>query len=111
MSHPETPDHPIQNFLQESLVVTSDQISRDLPYVQYQDIHIMPMVWVTHKDEQVRIVQQKKANHQDLAGHHTVDMVEYPDLRQFVSFDHLCQFWSHARTEVSSVKLPSKAST
>ena len=34
-----------------------------------------------HKDEQVRIVQQKKAGHQDLAGNHTVDMVEYPDLR------------------------------
>ena len=42
-----------------------------------------PQFWKiksAHKDEQVRIVQQKKPDHQDLAGHHTVDMVEYPDL-------------------------------
>ena len=43
-----------------------------------------PCFWkikASHKDEQVRIVQKKKANHQDLAGHHTIDMVEYPELR------------------------------
>ena len=42
-----------------------------------------PCFWkikAEHTDEQVRIVQQKKPDHQDLAGNHTVDMVEYPDL-------------------------------